>query len=133
VPDGIGEMDLQAVKGLCMSVSAYGSGAREEIARQCLDRLRALGAPQVADMFEDAFAYTDLSKLNDLEHEQLGAAAAGDEVPGPHVDADEDEELNAVLAQRSASRNAWREPGKVREVAQRTAGDARLRSRKRST
>ena len=73
MPD-VANMTLQQCKAAALSVGAYASSIRPQLATALLDRLRELGADQVADQFERAFAYGDLSAPSDDELEKSGAA-----------------------------------------------------------
>jgi len=79
MPDVSG-MDLRAVKGVALSIGSYATSIRRELATSVLDRLRALGADQVADMFERAWTYGDLDLPSDDEDNRAGAAHSDDDV-----------------------------------------------------
>ncbi len=78
LPDVSG-MDLRAAKAVALSIGSYSTDVRRELATAILDRLRELGADQVADMFSKAWTYGDLDQPSDDESERDGAA---------HTDAD---------------------------------------------
>jgi hypothetical protein len=90
-PD-LSSMDLRQVKQVAMALGSYGN--RQSLAAKVLDRLRELGAGQVADMFERAWG--DLDEPSDDEAERGGDA---------HAD-----ELEAAVRLTAANRDALRAP-----------------------
>ena len=107
MPD-VSNMDLGAVKAVALSVGAYASSIRRELATKVLDRLRELGAPSVADMFAKAWQYGDLDKQSDDEAERSGAAHS-------------DEEELAKARLRTANRETLASPSKADAVRAKSA------------
>jgi hypothetical protein len=73
IPD-LASMDLRAVKAVALAIGSYSDAIRAELASAVLDRLRELGADQVADSFEAAWNLGDLEAPSDDEDERSGDA-----------------------------------------------------------
>jgi len=87
MPD-VDEMDLAEAKSVAASMGAYTSSVRAKLAPAILDRLRTLGASQLADLYDRLWtAEGGLDLPSDDEANRAGAA---------HGDADEDEASAAL-------------------------------------
>jgi hypothetical protein len=73
MPD-LASMDLRAVKAVALAIGSYSDAIRAELASALLDRLRELGADQVADRFAAAWDLGDLEAPSDDEDERAGDA-----------------------------------------------------------